>query len=162
MAQTASQLVTVLPNSSANSVFTFYNEPESPDTPTPDTPSTGTGTITGLARQFPGLGLVPVVDPQMIAVIILRVVHHQVHPFYNEPESPDTPTPDTPSTGTGTIKKVDADNPTVGVLDLEGDAGHGLVGARLQLPHSELNGVNGGLLGIWDLVSRRPSHELVL
>ena len=33
VAQTASQLVTVLPNGSANSIFTFYNEPDRPDEP---------------------------------------------------------------------------------------------------------------------------------
>ncbi len=57
VAQTASQLVTVLPNSSANSVFTFYNEPESPDTPTPDTPSTGTGTIKKVDADNPTVGI---------------------------------------------------------------------------------------------------------
>ena len=57
VAQTASQLVTVLPNGSANSVFTFYNEPESPETPTPDTPSTGTGTIKKVDADNPTVGI---------------------------------------------------------------------------------------------------------
>ena len=52
VAQTASQLVTVLPSGSANSVFTFYNEPEGPDTPTP-----GTGSIRKVNADDPTEGI---------------------------------------------------------------------------------------------------------
>ncbi len=34
----------------------------------------------GLARQLPGLGLVPFVDPQVILVEVFRVIQHQIHP----------------------------------------------------------------------------------
>ena len=52
VAQTASQLVTVLPNGSANSEFTFYNEPEGPGTP-----STGTGSIRKVDADNPTVGI---------------------------------------------------------------------------------------------------------
>ena len=52
VAQTASQLVTVMPNGSANSVFTFYNEPESPGTP-----SSGTGSIRKVDADNPTEGI---------------------------------------------------------------------------------------------------------
>ena len=49
VAQTASQLVTVLPGSSANSVFTFYNEP--------DIPNGGDGSIRKVDADNPTVGI---------------------------------------------------------------------------------------------------------
>ena len=49
VAQTASQLVTVLPNGSANSVFTFYNEP--------DIPNGGDGSIRKVDADNPTVGI---------------------------------------------------------------------------------------------------------
>ena len=51
VAQTASQIVTVMPNGSANSVFTFYNEP----TTTTTTP--GTGSIRKVDADNPTVGI---------------------------------------------------------------------------------------------------------
>ncbi len=49
VAQTASQLVTVLPNGSANSVFTFFNEP--------DIPQSGDGSIRKVDADNPTVGI---------------------------------------------------------------------------------------------------------
>ena len=51
-AQTTSQIVTVMPNGSANSVFTFFNEPEGPGTP-----SSGTGSIRKVDADNPTVGI---------------------------------------------------------------------------------------------------------
>ena len=52
MAQTASQTVTVMPNSSVANTFTFYNEPKGPGTP-----NSGTGSIRKVDSDNPTVGI---------------------------------------------------------------------------------------------------------